>query len=103
MRSKNKQLRLDRERAARAIGTHTREEWLEMRAFFNETCVRCGKNDLPVERDHIVPLYQGGSDSIRNVQPFCARCNSMKGPDRSDYRGSSCPEKWRTSEINIQA
>lgn len=68
--------------------THTEEEWQELKAFYNFKCLRCGAQepDVKLTRDHIVPLTQGGSDSIDNVQPLCARCNSKKNNKHIDYR-----------------
>ena len=80
-----------------------RNEFLKISAFFNNTCVRCeGKSGLAnVERDHIIPSYQGGIDDPTNYQPLCARCNSSKGPERIDYRiiyakkhGLILPSEW---------
>jgi 5-methylcytosine-specific restriction endonuclease McrA len=68
--------------------THTEEEWQELKAFHNFKCLRCGKQepDINLTRDHVIPLTQGGSDSIDNVQPLCARCNSKKNNKHIDYR-----------------
>ena len=69
-------------------GSHTEEEWEELKAFYNFTCLRCGKQEpeISLTRDHIIPLTQGGADSIDNVQPLCARCNSKKNNKHIDYR-----------------
>ena len=92
--------------AARAKGEHTKRQWLEMKRFF-QTCVKChGASGLiNVERDHIIPVYQGGDDSIRNLQPLCAQCNAHKGPECIDHRMKFCisrglimPEKWSLHE-----
>ena len=42
-----------------------------MKAYFDHTCVRCGKSEPEVKivKDHIVPIYQGGSDGLDNLQP----------------------------------
>lgn len=84
----NAQKRAFRLKEARKLGRHTRAEWLEMRAFFKNTCAKCyGKSGLVnVERDHVIPIYQGGSDGIDNIQPLCAKCNASKGPDNTDLR-----------------
>jgi 5-methylcytosine-specific restriction endonuclease McrA len=68
--------------------THTEEEWQELKAFYNFKCLRCGKQepDIKLTRDHVIPLTQGGSDSIDNIQPLCARCNSKKNNKHIDYR-----------------
>jgi len=68
--------------------THTEEEWQELKAFYNFKCLCCGQQepDVKLTRDHVIPLTQGGSDSIDNVQPLCARCNSKKNNKHIDYR-----------------
>jgi 5-methylcytosine-specific restriction endonuclease McrA len=82
----------------------------EMVLFFNNTCVRCrGESGLlNVERDHIIPSYQGGPDTPYNWQPLCARCNSSKGPERIDHRikycidhGLTMPESWLSEKEPI--
>jgi 5-methylcytosine-specific restriction endonuclease McrA len=71
---------------ARTKGTHIASEWEEMKSFFDNTCVICGKKEMPVEKDHIIPIYQGGSDAITNIQPACAKCNAGKGSESIDHR-----------------
>jgi len=71
---------------ARLQGSHTRDEWLRLVAEFGGRCVRCGTDNYRVERDHIIPIYQGGADSIDNIQPLCARCNASKGPETFDWK-----------------
>ena len=60
----------------------------QMKDLFINTCVRCDgeSNLLNVERDHIIPSYQGGIDHVTNWQPLCARCNASKGPETIDWR-----------------
>ncbi|NLX98450.1 MAG: HNH endonuclease [Rhodopirellula sp.] len=43
-------------------------------------CVRCGARppDVTLEIDHIIPLAQGGSDVVTNLQVLCNRCNQGK-------------------------
>lgn len=71
---------------ARKRGRHSREEWESLKAEFGFRCVRCGTGEYRVEKDHIVPVYQGGSDSIENIQPVCAPCNASKGPEKFDWK-----------------
>lgn len=88
----NTQKRSERLSAARQIGTHTKLEWSDMLLFFDNTCVKCGSKELIV-KDHITPLYQGGSDHISNLQPLCRTCNSAKGSENIDYRSEFCKNK----------
>lgn len=87
----NYQKRAARMKAARALGTHTREQWERLRHFCNYTCVRCGLEGYHLDRDHILPVCLGGSDSIENIQPLCSWCNASKGPESVDFR----PVGWR--------
>jgi len=100
MSKKNRSKRLS---DARKRGTHTKEEWEEMKEFFRHTCVKCnGESNLNgVVKDHIIPLYKGGSERLDNIQPLCAKCNSSKGSESKDYRKNQCealnlemPAKW---------
>lgn len=43
-------------------------------------CARCGsRQDL--EFDHIVPVSRGGSNTTRNIELLCEKCNRGKGSD----------------------
>lgn len=73
-------LRKQRLMDARARGSHTESEWVEVLVRFGYRCVMCGCIPDPrPTKDHIVPLFLGGSDGIDNLQPTCRECNSSKG------------------------
>jgi 5-methylcytosine-specific restriction endonuclease McrA len=67
-----------RSRAVNAPGSHTLQEWREKLELFAGCCVYCGRDDVPMTRDHRIPLERGGSDAISNILPACASCNSRK-------------------------
>lgn len=81
-------------KAASPDGSFTRDEWTDLAAQYDFTCMCCRRQfDLKrggLEPDHIVPLAAGGSDAITNIQPLCRNCNAQKGDRVVDYR----PERY---------
>jgi 5-methylcytosine-specific restriction endonuclease McrA len=57
-------------------GYEAREYLLEK---FKRTCAYCGKQNVPLEIEHIVPRSKGGSDRISNLALACNACNTAKG------------------------
>lgn len=64
-------------RERNAEGSHSLEEWKEIKNKHNNKCAYC-KLDKKLTKDHIIPLSEGGSDYIENIQPLCRSCNSRK-------------------------
>lgn len=48
-------------------------------------CRECGATDSPTI-DHIVPLAQGGTSDLGNLQVLCRRCNHRKADGQVDSR-----------------
>lgn len=76
-----------RARLRNAVGKVSAREWRDILNFYDNTCLSCGRNDIKLTLDHIVPLISGGSNSVDNVQPLCGSCNSRKSRKTIDYRG----------------
>ena len=76
-------------RKANASGSHTKKQFEQKLKEF-DSCPICKRNwDIIPKRpdkrykfvwteDHIVPLNQGGTDDIGNIQPLCYQCNFGK-------------------------
>ena len=85
-----KSIRGERMEVAKSKGTHSKQEWQALVDVCGHSCVRCGATGH-LDKDHIKPVYQGGSDGIDNLQPLCAKCNASKGPEDTDHR----PADWK--------
>jgi 5-methylcytosine-specific restriction endonuclease McrA len=42
-------------------------------------CAYCGRSDLPLTIDHVLPKSRGGNDSWENLVCACTLCNNRKG------------------------
>lgn len=44
-------------------------------------CLECGatNHEIRLEVDHIIPVSQGGTDELNNLQTLCYKCNQAKG------------------------
>lgn len=59
-------------------------------------CSYCGRGDLPLTIDHVVPRAKGGSDSWENLVCACTLCNNKKGdrtPEEANMMLSNKPFK----------
>ena len=61
-------------------GSHTQQEWEELKKKCNYICIMCRKKEpeIKLTEDHIIPLSKGGCDNIENIQPLCRICNTRK-------------------------
>jgi 5-methylcytosine-specific restriction endonuclease McrA len=65
----------------------TATEWEALCKKSDYRCVAC-KQKKPLTVDHVIPISQGGSNQIENIQPLCVVCNSKKYNKTIDYRPS---------------
>ena len=92
--NRDKRQAIDRRRRARkqqAEGEFTNQEWQALMAYYNHTCLCCGKGEPEIQLtpDHVIPLAKGGSNAITNIQPLCRSCNCAKAAKITDYRPQS--------------
>src|SRR5579859_7566355 len=58
------------------VGYEVREYLLEK---WGRQCAYCGRQNVPLEIEHIVPKSRGGSDRVSNLTVACHLCNQSKG------------------------
>lgn len=67
-------------------GSFTAQEWRELCNRYGGKCLRCGRSDVKLTVDHVLPIDLGGSSDIGNIQPLCKSCNSWKSRRHIDFR-----------------
>lgn len=69
-----------------AVGSYTQAQFRELCERYGNCCLRCGRTDVKLTPDHVVPISKGGSNTIDNLQPLCMECNNWKRTQTIDYR-----------------
>ena len=57
-------------------GYEVREYLLEK---WGRKCTYCGKENIPLQIEHIIPKSKGSSNRISNLAIACEKCNQKKG------------------------
>lgn len=66
------------------LGYEVREYLLEK---WRRKCAYCGKENIPLEIEHIVPKSRGGSNRISNLTLACTPCNQKKDTQTAEEFG----------------
>lgn len=58
----------------------SRYDWLSVQYKFDFACACCGVPAMleQITLDHIIPLGEGGSNCVTNIQPLCVTCHRDK-------------------------
>lgn len=67
-------------------GKITSKEWEELCRKYGNKCLCCGRRDVKLTLDHVIPIKLGGKNIVENAQPLCKSCNSKKNAKHIDYR-----------------
>lgn len=75
-------------------GKITDAQLIQIKDFYNNTCLRCGRRppEVRLTVDHVTPLTLGGEDTPQNAQVLCVSCNSKKGVTAQDFRNGKIYE-----------
>lgn len=79
-------------------GYEVREYLLEK---WHRKCAYCGKKDVPLEIEHIVPKSKGGSNRVSNLTISCHECNIKKGNQTAEEFGH--PKIQSTAKKSLRA
>lgn len=63
-------------------------------------CQYCGRADVPLTIDHIIPKSKGGDDTWENLIAACVHCNNKKG-DRTPEESKMTLKKKPTKPSHI--
>lgn len=77
------------------------EVWSYLLEKWNRKCAYCGAENVPLEREHIIPKSRGGSNRVSNLTLSCVRCNREKGNKTANEYGH--PEVQKKAQQSLKA
>jgi hypothetical protein len=96
---RNTRVNQNRRRYARAVACFTGEQWKSLLDSTGHKCLCCGEPEMTsiysfkggprrgrLTPDHVIPVVNGGTEDISNIQPLCLPCNMRKATKTTDYR-----------------
>lgn len=78
-------------------GYEVREYLLEK---WDRKCAYCGKKDVPLQIEHIIPKARGGSNRVSNLTLACQPCNQKKGTQTASEFGH--PETQKKAKMPLK-
>lgn len=89
-----KTLYVGKRRAREAVAV-PRGDWRRFLAGRAGSCAYCGRSDVRLTADHVVPLSRGGRHEPANLVWACRSCNSRKSAkDELQYRAELALEEF---------
>jgi len=68
---------------------------------WHRKCTYCGKKDIPLEIEHIIPESRGGTNRVSNLTLSCRKCNLEKGNKTAEEFGH--PEIQKKANQTLKA
>ena len=72
-----------KKRSGKGEGTLTLKEWKRAVEHFGG-CAYCGEVRKRYQKDHFIPVTEGGRFEAANIVPACERCNKRKHSKRPE-------------------
>jgi 5-methylcytosine-specific restriction endonuclease McrA len=61
-----------------ANSTFSAATWAYALRAYGRRCYVCGAVGVPLEKDHVTPVTEGGSNGPENCAPICESCHKLK-------------------------
>lgn len=60
------------------LNDFTKNDWIEIKKFFENKCAYCGKENVVLEKEHVISISKAGSNTKKNIVTACRNCNASK-------------------------
>jgi len=78
------------------------EVWEYLLAKFNHSCAYCGKTNVALTKDHVIPKCTGGSNRVSNLTLACTPCNLAKGNQSVETFLGENPKKLKALQAQLK-